>query len=173
MGLFDLFKAKKQEPAPAAAPPPAPKAPKNENEKSFRVTGIQYRTENLMKLAVKNDDYSLGKKAIIDAGLTGQDIYQYNFPVSQVELVPEPDTEYDPNAVKVVVDGVHIGYIKKGNCSQVKNLLAGGKIDHLGIRIGGGKCKTVLDYGDEDGHDYELETEDKEFTAKVTVYLNA
>lgn len=173
MGLFSfLKKPKQQDPVPVEVPVAAPKTPKNEKEKSFKVAGISFRTKDLMKLAVKNEDYSLSKKEIIDEELTDQNIYQYEFPVSKVELVPEPDNEYDQNAVKVVVDGVHIGYIKKGNCSQVKNLMAGDKIDHIGIWIGGGKYKNVMDdSGYDEKPNYSLETGENEFGAKVTVYL--
>ena len=30
-----------------------------------------------------------------------------------VDLVPEPDNAYDPNAIKVLWNGVHLGYIPK------------------------------------------------------------
>ena len=173
MGLFDLFKKKQEQPesSPVVAPTQGPKE-KGENVKNFKVAGTSFHTKDIMKLAVKNDSYSLTKKGIIDAGLVGKDIYQYEFPVSVVELIPEPGNEVDPNAVKVVADGILIGYIKKGNCSQVKKLLEGDKIDHLELWIGGGKYKFVSDtsgYGDKP--DYEMESDEKEIGAKVTVYL--
>lgn len=174
MGLFDLFKAKKQEPAPAAAPAPVTKKEKDENIKNFKVAGISFHEKDLMKLSAANEDYSLVKSGLIKAGLIGKDIYQYVFPVSNVELIPEPDNKEDPNAVKVVVDGTHIGYIKKGNCSQVKNLMSKDKIDHLDIWIGGGKYKRIDDVsGYDEEPEYELESGETEYSAKVTVYLKA
>lgn len=29
-------------------------------------------------------------------------------------LVPDPDNPYDPNAVKVVIDGIHVGHLDRG-----------------------------------------------------------
>ncbi len=32
-----------------------------------------------------------------------------------LELVCEPDNEHDPRAVKVIMQGLHVGYLSKGN----------------------------------------------------------
>ena len=41
----------------------------------------------------------------------------------QLELVEEPTNKYDPNAIKVIVDGKHIGYVPAKKCKKVKNIL--------------------------------------------------
>ena len=40
-----------------------------------------------------------------------------------VELVEEPTNKHDPNAIKVVVDGKHIGYVPAKYCKKVKDIL--------------------------------------------------
>lgn len=38
-------------------------------------------------------------------------------------MIEEPDNPEDPNAIKVVMDGEPIGYIKAGSCARVKKLI--------------------------------------------------
>jgi HIRAN domain len=57
---------------------------------SFTVVGVQYRMESV-KVALSR--YVKGDKACW--------------------LVPEPDNEHDPNAIKVVVCGRHVGYVPR------------------------------------------------------------
>lgn len=40
-----------------------------------------------------------------------------------VELVPEPDNKHDPNAIKVIMNGQHIGYVPKEKTADVKKIL--------------------------------------------------
>lgn len=119
-------------------------------EKKFKVTGMQYYESDFFeKLAYENDDYSMTARELWDSYDEGERIYQYSFNDVAAELIPEPDNEYDPNAVRVEVGGVKIGHIKKGACSQVKNLLE--SPDFLGVRVemGGGNYKTVYENEDD------------------------
>ena len=40
-----------------------------------------------------------------------------------LELIPEPENKHDPNAIKVIVDGQHIGYVPAKECEKVKKIL--------------------------------------------------
>ena len=40
-----------------------------------------------------------------------------------VELVPEPDNPHDPNAIKVIMNGQHIGYVPKEKTADIKKIL--------------------------------------------------
>lgn len=42
-------------------------------------------------------------------------------PCEQIEFIQEPDNEYDNNAIKIMCNGLHIGYISKGNIQNVVN----------------------------------------------------
>ena len=48
-----------------------------------------------------------------------------------VELVEEPTNKHDPNAIKVIVDGHHIGYIPAKKCTKVKTILHSGTIKEI------------------------------------------
>lgn len=132
---------------------------------NFKVAGISSYMNNLMELAYENDDYKKTKKQIVDDFMYDEKIFQYDFLVSKVELIPEPENEYDPNAVKVVVDDIHIGYIKKGSCSRVKNLLFSGRIACIDCSISGGKYKVVWDRDE----GYVLEEDEYRFGATVEI----
>ena len=118
-------------------------------------------------MAYENEDYSMSKKEIIDSGKEDERIYKYEFDPVHVELIPEPDNPYDPKAIKVVIDGVHVGYIKKGSTSRVRNLLkAGGKVS---AEIKGGPYKVLL-YRYEDGEDwYDMETGETSYFVSVQI----
>ena len=99
IGLFGkLFKKKDNpvSPDPVVSAPSKPVIPtKTDN---FKVAGISSYMDNLMELAYENDDYEKTKKQIIDDFMYDEKIFQYDFLVSKVELIPEPENEYDSNA---------------------------------------------------------------------------
>ena len=118
-------------------------------EKIYKVTGVSHYVKNIMSLGFKNDDFKLSKKDMIDEGLEGR-IYEYDFFPGKVELIPEPDNKYDPNAVKVVVDNILVGYIKAGSCKHILNIINGNRIEKIDCTIGGGKYKYLgYDYDDD------------------------
>lgn len=84
-----------------------------------------------------------------------------------MELIPEPDNPYDKNAVRVDMDGLTVGYIKKGSCSHAKNLL--NSPDFVSVDLDYmhyGKYKIV--YESEDGR-YELEDGEYEMPSVAIV----
>ena len=58
-----------------------------------------------------------------------------------------------------MIDGLKVGYIKKGSCTHIKNLMKDNKIEKIEARIRGGAYKEVYkdDMGDA-GIEYEYET---------------
>lgn len=159
---------------PASVPPGAEKKPEPQSAleslkkvSTFRVAGVSYRQDDILELADENSDFSMTRREIIDAGMENERIYQYEFDPHRVELIPEPSNPYDPNAIKVVIDGVHVGYIKKGSTTRVRNLLkAGGKVT---AEIKGGPYKILL-YRNEDGKDnYEMEHDESPFSVAVHI----
>lgn len=159
---------------PASVPPGAEKKPEPQSAlealkkvSTFRVAGVSYRQDDILELADENSDFSMTRREIIDAGMENERIYQYEFDPHRVELIPEPSNPYDPNAIKVVIDNVHVGYIKKGSTTRARNLLnAGGKVT---AEIKGGPYKILL-YRNEDGKDsYEMEHEEIPFSVAVHI----
>lgn len=121
----------------------------NYKKEKFQVAGVSHYSDDIMeKIAYENDDYSLSARELADIYDVGDRIFEYSFDDCNASLVPEPTNEHDPNAVRVEVNGILIGYIKRGSCSHVKNLLNSPDFDHVKVEIGGGKYKRL--YEDED-----------------------
>lgn len=126
--------------------------PKNEPTKAptgkvetHKVAGISHYLDAVEALGVYNDDYDLSKRELIEEGRTAERIYRTDYFVSRVELVPEPDNPYDPNAVKVICDGQHIGYIKAGSCSHILRLLREDLIKAIEAEVAAGPYKILLE----------------------------
>ena len=90
----------------------------------FKITGTSHYIDNVKKIISKNDDYSMKNSEIIENFAEYVDIPQYELESDRVELVPEPDNEYDKNAVRCEIGGVLVGYVKRESCSHVKKLLS-------------------------------------------------
>lgn len=144
---------------------------KNSKGKTYRVAGTSFRTGNIINLASVNTDYELTKKELIEDGMTDERIWKYEFHPSDVELVPEPDNPYDPNAIKVVVDGEHIGYIKSGSCAHLLNVIRENRILDISCRMGGGPYKYISEEYDEekDKDVYTLERGETNLFAELTI----
>lgn len=138
---------------------------------TYRVAGTSFRSDAIASLGEENDDYGASKRDLIDEDMIDEEIYQLRFHPQNVELVPEPDNKYDSNAVKVIVDGVHVGYIKKGSCTHVKMLLAEDRILNINCKIGGGKFKIITeDYDPEKDKDvYTLERDEREYWVELKI----
>ena len=117
---------------------------------NFNVTGSSHYQDSFIALAYDNPDYSMSKKEICEIYSDGDIVRRYEYNPAKVDLIPEPDNEYDPNAIRVDIKGYTIGYIKRGSCSQVKNLLASGNAVVTLEKIQYGPEKRV--FTDEDGN---------------------
>lgn len=158
-----------QEPAPAPAPPPPPKP--DTVDKVYKVTGINHYLDNLLSLASDGEYYHLGKRDIIDEYLTEQRLYEYEFFISKVELVPEPDNPHDPKAIKVLLDGLHIGYIKAGSCAHLLKAMREDRIKEIECQAGGGRYKKVYieDYTESGKEIYTLDKDTAPWFVHLTI----
>ena len=158
----------------AAAKETAAKAPAKPRAKFERhkVAGTSYHMDAIMALAQENPDYDLTKREIIDDELTDERIYQYTFADGPVELVDDPDSEYDPNAIKVLVAGQHIGYIKRGSTGRVHNLQRAGRVLGVTAEIYGGKYKVVICDDDDNGAErYDLIRDETGYGAAIEILV--
>ena len=172
MGLFDIFKKQKTTLTPSVSLVYTPKAKpltalKTENH---HVAGVTHYMDNIMSLAVENEDYLKSKKEIVEDYLTDERIFQYYWDVLKVDLIEEPDNPHDANAVKVLIDGVHVGYIKKGSCSHIKKMLHSEDIVKISAQIGGGKYKYV--YEDEETEKYIMDKDELPIGITLVIELN-
>lgn len=138
--------------------------------KTYRVTGLEHHRDNILSLALENDDYTKTKRELIDELMTEERIWKYNFYPVKVDLVPEPENPYDPNAIKVIVDSVHVGYIKKGSCKHLLKVIAEGRLGDIDCTIGGGPYKYIYeDYDDNGNERYEMEREELNFSVVLHI----
>lgn len=148
--------------------PSQPSAP--DNVKTYHAVGMNYRLDELLSLGIENEDYHKSKKYFVENGLTDQRIYEYDFYPLKIELVPEPDNPHDPRAIKVVVDGVHVAYIKAGSCAHLLKVIQENRITKIDCEIRGGKYKYVACEYDEDGNEeYTVDKDERPYT--VTLYV--
>ena len=140
-----------------------------ENQETHKVAGVSYRQDALQALGTKNPDYAKTKRDLEDEGLTDEWVYEYTFSPKKVELIHEPDNPYSENgkAVKVVVDGQHIGYIKSGSSAHVLKLIQEGRIQRVDGFIGGGRKKQLA--WDDDNEKYVVEQDSLPFYARLTI----
>lgn len=120
-----------------------------------------------------NIDYEQSRKELIDSYVCDEKIYEIIFSPNSIELVEEPENEYDSNAIKVIIDDIHVGYIKKGSCSHIKNLLTSNKIAKITADIHGGKYKYIYSEYDEEKMDDVIcvKNENSNYFVSIQIYL--
>ena len=114
---------------------------------SFKAAGISFYEKDIIDaLALENDDYDMTKNEIVDAYMTDENIYKYVVQINEVELIPEPDNPHDPNAIKIIADGVHIGYVPAKSTKKIRQLLE--KHPEIMCEVYGGPSKIVFEESD-------------------------
>lgn len=103
------------------------------------------------------------------------------FDSSSVELIPEPENKYDPNAIKVMVDGIQIGHIPRNITSYVRNLIDSPDLSEMRILIVGeiddddpeesNLSATVFIYTHEDDIEEQKTEKDYSILAKIELTL--
>lgn len=138
----------------------------SKHTEKFNIAGTSFRQDEIFSLAKENDEYEMTKKQLIDEGYEDERVYMYYFNPKKTELIPEPDNEHDPNAIKVVAQGVHIGYVKASDCAYIKELMESGRVSSYGVDLEGGPYKIVTE--DEDG-EYQLEKDEDDYFGKLLI----
>lgn len=130
----------------------------------FKVAGVQHYKADLIDLLDVNDEYLLNKSEILESYDDGDRIYEYDVYDGPAKLVPEPDNEYDSNAIAVMVKGIKIGHVPADLCSEVLALIDD---DHTyDVAIMGGPYKEVVS---DDIGDMQIEKGTLNFTASLTI----
>lgn len=168
-------------PAPESEPIPAEMDaaskqhdPEPKPERTFskmethRIAGTSFHEKEIPELMIENGDYDMTAAELIDAGFEDERVYKYSETYCTASLEPEPDNQYDPNAVKVYADGVHIGYIKKESAAHVRKLLEEDRIRSMSLTISGGPYKTA--YLNEDDRP-RIEKDNQNFSAKLDIFV--
>lgn len=127
--------------------------------KKYKVTGMEHYKDALNSFAVTNPDFDLSKKELIADNLVDERIWKNEYYPQKVELIPEPENPVDPKAIKVIADGLQVGYIKSGSCAHLLKVIRENRIESIGCDMGGGPYKYIREeYDDEkDKEVYTLE----------------
>lgn len=161
MGLFSLLFPRKKEPAKTAGAKTV----------YHKVSGTSRRQKELLAMGKKNPDYALTKRELVKKWPEGVTVYEYKFSPKKAELVPDPDNEHNPKAIKVLVDGVHVGYIKDGSCAHIHKLLRENRLQSVTAQIVGGKYKELysLDQDARKVEDYEFEKDETTIGVRLAI----
>lgn len=156
--------------SPAPVPTTTPQKPKVD-VRSYTVKGVFNHEEEIFhEMMIRNPKFDYTKSELVDCGAVDMNTYEW-LPRDgmELDLIPEPDCKYDPNAVKVVIGGHHIGYIPKEKCLEVLELLSSGRIERMSYDLIGGKYKRVdEDYDfEKDKSTYTMEEGKRELGAAV------
>ena len=166
------IRTRNRKPTPAPAPAQAVVIPQKTKEKKpttierVHVRGVDHYTSNIRSVAGENPDYDLTKRELQEE-YPDERVWQYQFFV-KAALVPEPDNEYDPNAIMVQADGLCIGHVPAGSTAHVRKLMESGRIKYLDLKIGGGKYKEAREVDD---GEYELERGESSYSAVLEIHL--
>lgn len=90
----------------------------------FNLAGVTHYKDAIKEATTLNDDYDLSKKELFEEYDVGDRVFKYIADAGKFELVPEPENEYDPNAIRADAFGKTIGYIKKKETATVRELMA-------------------------------------------------
>lgn len=142
-------------------------APDSKRCEAFRVTGTSHYTDSFKSLAVLNDDYRLSKDDLIYKDLVEKKVFQYTYDFNELSCLDEPDNPYDPKAISVNLDGMKVGYIKKGSTSHFRNLRSRPGY-HIEAEVYGGKYKLIT----YDGDNYGMEKGELPYCVDLKVTYN-
>lgn len=168
--MFKLFKKKETPAKPVQVPEPVktPDPPKPKPKRyTFKVAGISYHENEIMEnLLMENYEYAMSKKELVEMGMTDTMIFKYTGLSTNVQLLPDPDNEYDPNAIKVIADGIFIGHVPAKETAAVRDLLTSDDLK-IGCSFHGGEYKILSE--DYDTGKYKVETGKHNIGAEVTI----
>lgn len=136
---------------------------------TFKVAGTSHYLGEILALATSNDDYKSSKRELLEYYEAGDKIPQFTFPKNlRVNLVDEPENQYDPDAIRVELNGRKVGYIGKESTGQVRDIRNEPDVK-IKAEIVGGSFKQV--HEDDDGKGY-VETVDLSYGVRLTFYTS-
>lgn len=143
---------------------------------AYPVKGVfAHEDEIFHNLMQYNPEYDYSKSEMIEHCVADVPIYKWTPKALPATLVPEPNNPYDPNAVRIEVAGILIGYIPKNACKKVLEYINTNRIMNAVYDVTGGAYKTLVEDYDPltDKSKYTVETGRAELSAEVYVKVRA
>lgn len=167
MGLFgNLFSKKTAAAVQQPVQMPEEKKPRYiVKTQRFILDNVKDHMEDIMDLVDENEDYKMGEKDLIEENREDENIYEYE--LNGEATINAISCEGGVEQLQVFVYNTHIGDIKKGGVSRVKNLLKKGNIESIWPEVSGGNYKRLRYDAGKDIYYYdELE---KEFSITIEI----
>ena len=133
--------------------------------KSFIVAGTSFCKNAIESIAPEKLLWDLTASEMKEEFEDGDKLFRYESDLGEATLIPEPENEYDPNAIRVEIKGKKVGYIKKGSTSEVRNLLAKGDY-YIQAELFGG---PYIEFEEDDDGELHLNRGSYEF--KITLHF--
>lgn len=114
---------------------------KNVTMEEFRVAGVSKHQDLFPRIGYLTEEYNLSDEELEKIGIRNFSIPKYGFGNLDPTLEPDPDNEFDPNAVKVFLNGEHVGYIRAEDSKYIHDLIVDDRIADVDGRIVGGPSK--------------------------------
>ena len=134
-------------------------------KREFSVAGVSRHQEVFREIGYLNEEYTLSKSRLEEDGLLYEDIPKYIVDTFKLELELDPDNEVDPNAVKVLMDGKHVGYIPADDAEYVHTMIEEDRIADMDAKVVGGPLKRYNDETDK------MEKVDLTFGIRLYLYV--
>lgn len=149
MGLFSNLFSKKKTAAVQPQPVQMPEEKKPRyiiKNQRFILDNVKDHMEDIMDLVDENEDYKMKDRDFIDEKQENEKVFQYE--INEKATITTISCE-GAEQLQVFVRNTHIGDIKKGGISRVKNLLKKGNIENIWVEVSGGKYKMIKEWDDE------------------------
>lgn len=132
---------KKQGLNPKTEPQNFEEIPKQEQRtmiKALSINTAEYYQDNIREILDAPDFTANDIKDMFIDGLASEEekIYLYDPYVDTPVLEHEPNNEFDPNAIKIMIDGLQVGYVPKNNIDIVNGYLNDNKTFEAEIYAG-------------------------------------
>lgn len=150
MGLFSNLFSKKNTVAVQPQPVQMPEEKKPRyiiKNQRFILDNVKDHMEDIMDLVDENEDYKMKDRDFIDEKQENEKVFQYE--INEKATITTISCEGGAEQLQVFVRNTHIGDIKKGGISRVKNLLKKGNIENIWVEVSGGKYKMIKEWDDE------------------------
>lgn len=111
----------------------------------FEVAGIYNYKDNISKLATPMKKWNMTDEQILQK-YPGKKIYKDYYINEPVQLIFEPNNPYDPNAIKVFINNLHVGYVPQGDNKRIKQILETSAVT-ITATVSGGDSKIIYANG--------------------------
>ena len=138
---------------------------KNVFMREFSVAGVSKHQNLIPKNGFLNDDFFLPDILLEEKGIHEHSIPKYGFENLDLSIEPDPDNEFDPNAIKVYLGGEHVGFIRTEDTEYIHEMMEADRIADVDGRIVGGPAKRY------DPVSNKIKTVDQYFGIRLYVFI--